>query len=275
MENFVKDLEENHNKINKIIEKKNQNKMEKEKENIEVNPSKRKDKTFTIFNQVERKTEIKVIQQEDNQNIVSELNFKIILIGNASVGKSSLVGKATKNEYYENYIPTIGFDLSSFYVNYDNTVIKLQIWDTCGQEIYQSLITNFYRNSSLAIMVYSINDRKSFENLDNWLKELKTENNPDVKTILIGNKVDLEKERVVSFNEAEKYAKDYNFDSFFETSAKTGFNAQKVFMNAAVSLYEDYIKYKNVEDDNQNGKSLTGSMFLNKKKIIKQKRKCC
>ena len=153
----------------------------------------------------------------------------------------------------------------------------MQVWDTCGQEAYQSLITNFYHNSSLAILVYAINNKKSFFNLDNWLKELKKESNPDIKTILIGNKVDLESEREVSYEEAEKYAKDYNFLNFFETSAKTGFNAQKVFINIAVLLYEDYIKYyksESTEYEVSGGetKSLTK---INKKKNQKNQNHCC
>ena len=227
------------------------------------------------------KGEAKVIQLEsvDDNNI--DLSFKVIVIGNSSVGKSSLVDRATKNRFIEDYTATIGFDYFSFYIKYDNKIIKLQIWDTCGQEIYQSLITNFYRNSSLALMVYAIDDRMSFENLDNWLKELKRESNPGAKIILIGNKVDLESDRVVSKEEAEKFAKDYNFSQFFETSAKTGFNTQKVFINTGIMLYEDYIKYKNSDSSseidmmkNNHNLSENGSK-LSKFNNRKDKSQCC
>ena len=233
------------------------------------------EESFSLNQSIET-GEVKVLELENNENISIDLSFKIIVIGNSAVGKSSLVDRATKNRFLEDYNTTIGFDYCSFYVKYDYKVIKLQIWDTCGQEIYQSLITNFYRNSSLAIMVYAINNRKSFDNLDNWLKELKKESNPDAKTILIGNKVDLEKERVVSYAEAEKYAKDYNFSYFFETSAKTGFNAQKVFINAAISLYDDYIKYKSSEKSSEREiRSNNGNSRLSRN--IKRDRggKCC
>jgi small GTP-binding protein len=108
--------------------------------------------------------------------------------------------KAAKNLYEPNYTATVGFEFLTFNVKINDKIIKLQIWDTCGQEIYRSLITNFYRNSSLAIMIYSIDkyidllylSYESFENLDSWLKELRTHSNPDAKVFLIGNKVDLD-----------------------------------------------------------------------------------
>ena len=95
-----------------------------------------------------------------------DLTFKIIIIGDSGVGKSCLTQMATKNNFESNYQTTIGFEFFVLNIKIGDKIIKLQIWDTCGQEIYRSLISNFYRNASLAIMVYSVTDRKSFENLD-------------------------------------------------------------------------------------------------------------
>jgi Ras-related protein Rab-1A len=121
-----------------------------------------------------------------------DLSFKIIVIGNSGVGKSCLSIKATKNIFENNYLATVGFEFFSFNVKLDDKVVKLQIWDTCGQEIYRSLITNFYRSSSLAIIVYAIDDRQSYQDIEVWLKDLKTYSNPDIKVFLIGNKTDME-----------------------------------------------------------------------------------
>jgi Ras-related protein Rab-1A len=85
-----------------------------------------------------------------------DLSFKILIIGDSGVGKSCLAIKATKNLFEDNYVSTIGFEFFVFNILIDNKVIKLQIWDTCGQEVYRSLIANFYRNASLAIVIYSI-----------------------------------------------------------------------------------------------------------------------
>ena len=177
-----------------------------------------------------------------------DLTFKIIVIGDSFVGKSCLTNKGTKNMFDESYNATVGFEFVTSNIKVNDQVCKMQIWDTCGQEVYRSLITNFYRNSSLAILVYSIDNLESFENLDIWLKELKMFSNPDAKVFLIGNKTDLEHKRKVTYEQGEAYKIDNNLDFFMETSAKTGFNAQKVFIESAKILYIDYVKYKDRVD---------------------------
>ena len=193
-----------------------------------------------------------------------DLSFKIIIIGDSNVGKSSLAIKAIKNKFDPGYSATLGFEYYSFFIKIENQIIKLQIWDTCGQEIYQSLITNFYRNSSLAIMVYAINNRDSFEHIDNWLKEIKINNNPDAKIFLIGNKQDLEEERKISYEEGKNFANELDFLKFFEASAKNGFNAKEIFIEAAFLLYEDYIEYKLTSSHNSSIYSELDVKILNK-----------
>ena len=87
-----------------------------------------------------------------------DLSFKIIVVGDSGVGKNCLTMKGTKNHFEPYYSPTVGFEFFTFNIKIKGKVIKLQIWDTCGQEIYRSLVTNFYRNSSLAVIVYAINE---------------------------------------------------------------------------------------------------------------------
>ena len=103
-------------------------------------------------------TEPKDYQLLDDDYPNYDLSFKVIVIGNSGVGKSCLSIKATKNIFENNYLATVGFEFFSFNIKLDDKIIKLQIWDTCGQEIYRSLITNFYRNSALAVVVYSIDE---------------------------------------------------------------------------------------------------------------------
>jgi small GTP-binding protein len=173
-----------------------------------------------------------------------DLSFKIIVIGDSGVGKSCLTIRATKNIFEDAYNATVGFEFFSFNIKMQGKVIKLNIWDTCGQELYRSLITNFYRNSSLAIMVYSINNKESFDNIDIWLKELRMHSNPDAKVFLIGNKADLEADRQVEKEAGEEYKEENSLNMFIETSAKNGFNAKEVFVEAAKILFDDYLKYK-------------------------------
>ena len=176
-----------------------------------------------------------------------DLSFKVIVIGDSGVGKSCLTNKATHNIFDENYNATVGFEFFTFNLKLNNKIIKLQIWDTCGQELYRSLITNFYRNSSLAIIVYAVNSQESFNDVEMWLRELRTHSGPDIKVILIGNKIDLESERRISKEQGERFAKENNINIFVETSAKTGINAQKTFIDVADLLYKDYLKYKDDE----------------------------
>ena len=182
-----------------------------------------------------------ILTQEFND---SDLNFKIIIIGDSGVGKSCLSLQATKGVFEQLYAPTIGFEFMTFFVKVEEKTIKLQIWDTCGQEVYRSIISSFYHNSSLAIIVYSIDNEDSFSDLEFWLNELKTKGNPDINIFLIGNKADLEDKRKISKITGQEFAFKNKIKLFLESSAKTGFNAKNIFIEAAKLLYEQQMKFK-------------------------------
>ena len=202
-----------------------------------------------------------------------DLSFKMIVIGDSGVGKSCLTTKAVKNTFEEFYQATIGFEFLTFNLKMNETVVKLQIWDTCGQEVYRSLISNFYRNSSLAVLLYAIDNRDSFINVDNWLKELKGQANPDVKIMIVGNKCDLEDERKVSIEEGKEFKEKNNLNYFMEASAKTGFNAKNVLIEAAKILYRDYLVNKNLYDND--GDSIDNIKVKNMESITVKKKGCC
>ena len=187
-----------------------------------------------------------------------DVSFKLIVVGDSGVGKSCLTNKATKNVFEENYNATIGFEFFNFNIKFGEKIIKLQIWDTCGQELYRSLITNFYRNSSLAIIVYTVTDRTTFENVDLWYKELSTHANPNVKVFLIGNKIDLIDQRRIQTEEGQRYADQYKLNKFIEASAKSGFNAKNIFIEAAKLLYDDYVLYHKDTDDTDMSSEASG-----------------
>ena len=173
-----------------------------------------------------------------------DLCFKMIVIGDAGVGKSCLTAKATKDMFEETYSVTVGFEFMVFNVKINDTIVKLQIWDTSGQEIYRSLTSGFYRNASLAMMVYAIDNIESFNHIESWLKEIKLQSNPDIKIFLIGNKADLEEERQVQFNTAKTFKEENEINYFSEASAKNGINAKEVFIEAAKLLFKEHLKYK-------------------------------
>ena len=174
-----------------------------------------------------------------------DLSFKLIIVGDSGVGKSCLSIKASRNYFEDFYSPTVGFEFLSFNVKVEDKIVKLQIWDTCGQEVYRSLISSFFRSASLAIIVYSIDSEESFNNIEKWLNDIKTQSNPDIKIFLVGNKADLEDKRKISHEEGEKLSNDHKFSYFMETSAKTGFNVQNVFIEAAKKLYLQHEEIKN------------------------------
>ena len=118
-----------------------------------------------------------------------DLSFKIIIIGDSDSGKSTLVAFGTKDIFEENYSPTLRFEFKTFNVKIKDKAIKLQIWDTCGQEMYRTLISSFYYNSSLAIIVYAINNIKTFNDVDYWIRECKLNCSPGAKLFLVGNKI--------------------------------------------------------------------------------------
>ena len=193
-----------------------------------------------------------------------DLSFKIIFIGDSGVGKSCLTSKAVKNTFEDYYQATVGFEFLTYNLKLNDKVIKMQIWDTCGQEIYKSLITNFYRNSSLAIVTYSIDNKESFQHAENWLNDLRSQANPDVRIFLVGNKADLEEERKVSKEEGEKFAKEQGMH-FFETSCQTGDNIENAFMDLVQQIYEK--KKSIIQSENEE------NIKINTKNS--KKKKCC
>ena len=116
------------------------------------------------------------------------INYKIILVGDSSVGKTCILMRAVNNKFSDHYQPTIGFEFLLMYFQVNNIKIKLQIWDTCGQEMYRSLIQGFYRNTAATILVYSKTDRNSFDNLAMWIKDIKNNTEQDMPILLAGNK---------------------------------------------------------------------------------------
>ena len=198
-----------------------------------------------------------------------DISFKLIAIGDSSVGKSCLTTQAVRNNFMEFYQATVGFEFLTFNLRINSNVVKLQIWDTCGQEVYKSLISNFYRNCSLALIVYAINNRNSFEHAENWLNDLKNQSNPNVRVFLVGNKSDLEQERTVSKEEAEKFKEEKKLDVFMETSAKNNTNVTEAFEALAKIMVESSNKKNTIKIEKKTIKVDNGANLNTKKKA------CC
>ena len=177
--------------------------------------------------------------------------YKIILVGNSGVGKTCLILKSIYKNFPFNNPSTLGFEYYNISANFSNKKILLQTWDTCGQEIFKSVISTFYKRANLAILVYSIDDEISFNDLNFWLNEIKKQSKDDIKLILIGNKTDLNNRKITK-QLAENYAKKNGFDIFLETSAKE-LNTEEIFIKAAELLWEyDIQKEKELKEKGEN-----------------------
>lgn len=164
-----------------------------------------------------------------------EYLFKLVLIGDSSVGKSSLLLRFTEDSFMDSYISTIGVDFRFRSIELDGKVIKLQIWDTAGQERYRTITSAYYRGAHGILMVYDVTNSSSFDHVEEWIREVNRHASETTSKFLIGNKSDLHDKREVSFEKAETLARNLGM-SFWECSAKSGYNVQNVFLGVAESL---------------------------------------
>eukprot|EP00440_Ansanella_granifera_P028946 gb/GFBE01031443.1/.p1 GENE.gb/GFBE01031443.1/~~gb/GFBE01031443.1/.p1 ORF type:complete len:202 (+),score=60.77 gb/GFBE01031443.1/:1-606(+) len=159
-------------------------------------------------------------------------HFKLVLLGDASVGKSCLVVRFAKGEFYEYQEPTIGAAFMTQTVSLPSEVVKFEIWDTAGQERYKSLAPMYYRGAAAAVIVYDITSKESFDAAKSWVAELQS---TDTLIALAGNKSDLEGSRAIEKEVARAYAEQMGI-LYMETSAKSGQNVNELFHEIAVRL---------------------------------------
>ena len=158
---------------------------------------------------------------------------KIIFIGDVSVGKTSIINVLMGQKFNNEYEASIGVDFFSKTIKYKGKTIKLQIWDSAGQEKFRSLIPNYIRGSSLVFIVYDITNRKSFENLQSWIDFVNNIENSNI--VILANKIDLESQRQVQTEEGQKFCTEKNYD-FFEVSAKEDNNLNNMLFNSVAGL---------------------------------------
>ena len=193
--------------------------------------------------------------------------FKYLLIGNFGVGKSCLLIRFTDGYYEEGFITTIGRDFNIKTLIIEGKSVKLQVWDTVGQNRFSNISPSYYRRVHGIMMVYDITDIDSFLNLDSWIKEIEKNASKDVYKILVGNKNDLEKDRKVTFEKGKEFANLHGM-KFIETSAKENINVEEAFKE----MTKDIINSLKTVNEKQN----TNFVIEKKKgKDLDKKGKCC
>ena len=180
--------------------------------------------------------EIQVKSSHHIASITEDYLFKIIVLGDCAVGKSNILSKYSKNIFNRLSKSTIGVELITKFFKFEDKIIKVNIWDTAGQERFSSMITAYYKGAKGALLVYDITRKNTFNNIDNWLKELISINSNKISVSLIGNKSDLNLLRQVSKEKAEEKAKKYGI-KFYETSALDSSNIKQAFEDLIKDIY--------------------------------------
>ena len=213
----------------------------------------------------------------DISKIKPDYTLKYIIVGNQAVGKSNIIYRFTQNKFDPQYKATINLDFSYKNIKVKDKIFRIQLWDTVGQESFQSISRGYYKSGVCALVVYDITERESFNDVSNWIEECKNNGPSTISLVLVGNKIDLENERQVSHEEGEEFASRNNM-LFFETSALSGKNIDLVFNDSVEAIdrkiESGYYKDKDcgIEFNKQNSGNANAKLNQDNKGEKKKKR---
>ena len=212
-------------------------------------------------------------EEEEGDANKDIIEFKIILIGNASVGKTSIFNKFTTGDFSKIYKSTIAAEFKSKLLKVNkNLWAKLVIWDTCGTENYRSLTRQYYRGADGAIVIFDLTDQSSFNDLKKWIKDIKNYGEKDIQIIIVGNKLDLFNQRKVTQSQANNFCNENKY-KYIEASAKDGTNLLKIFEELTFDLTnKNQEKIKNEINKKSQIKNLE---IMAKEEIQEKKKGCC
>ena len=198
--------------------------------------------------------------------------FRFIIVGDMAFGKSCLLLQFTDHKFRHQHELTIGVEFGGKTIEVKNKNVKIQIWDTAGQEAFQAITRTYYKGAIGALLVYDITIKETFDHINKWLQEVKLNGSKDICCILIGNKKDLEENRQVKYEEGKKLAEDNNL-LFLETSAKTAENVQECFTISAEKILEQITKTG--VDPTAPSKNVRITIDDDEEEENKKEKKCC
>lgn len=167
-----------------------------------------------------------------------DLLFKLLLIGDSGVGKTSILFRFSDDAFTPTFISTIGIDFKIKTIELRGKRIKLQIWDTAGQERFHTITTSYYRGAMGIMLVYDITNAKSFDNIQKWLRNIDEHANEDVEKMIVGNKCDMEDRRIITKEKGEAIAREHGI-RFMETSASSNINVERAFLELAKAILDN------------------------------------
>ena len=194
-----------------------------------------------------------------------EIVYKVLLLGDSSVGKTCFLLRYCDKSFQDVHLSTIGLDYRLKTITLkNNRTVKLQIWDTAGQDRFRAITKNYYKSANGVLLIYDISNLQTYENVKNWISQIREEANPNVIIYLVGNKIDLPKEkRVVNIEDGEKIAEEFEI-KFKEASAKSGTNVNEIFEELVEQIDEKFSKLEAPKKKKGN------QLYTGKKK-----KKCC
>lgn len=189
------------------------------------------------------------------------------------VGKTCLLMRFAFDTFYQTFITTIGIDFKIKIIELDGMHVKLQIWDTAGQEQFRNITMNYFKGAHGVVLVYDVSDRETFDNIRHWLSQIKDHADEHVNVVLVGNKSDVPN-RQISFEEGKALATEYNLQ-FFETSAKDNTNVDQTFEAIARETKTRLLKYEKSNDKRAASSDNTSTPVKLTEKPSQKKGKCC
>ena len=204
----------------------------------------------------------------DEEEIEDDYNlYKVLLLGDSSVGKSCLLLRFCDNVFQEAHLTTIGLDFRLKTINLDNNrKVKIQIWDTAGEDRFRAITRNYYKGAKGILLIFDVTEKQTFEHIKDWIEKIHEESQSGITICLVANKIDNNENRAISKEEGEKLAKEFKI-SYFETSAKKGIGVEEVFTSLVKKIDTLYM--------NEHPEEIIERNTLKVLRKTKAKKQCC